>query len=551
MVVFVPGTAQIGFTQNPVNVRVTEYPIPVATSSLDLRGITMGADNAVWFTLFNEKQMGRIDPTGSIGMYPCAETGGFTLTGSCSPGALVTGSGGALWFLTGSPSGVGVGTFANGTVSSEFVADSRFGGLTAGQDGTFWFAGAAGISRITSSGTATKYPDNHGILSAATAADGSIWFTAANSILRITPGVFPAMGQESQFAVPGAGSAQELGAIAQGPDGGMWFLEQNCIGRIDNSGNVRTFIAPATIPLAGGITRGPDGAMWFTTEAAYIGRIDTEGNMTFYPTPSVSEGPITPGPDGNLWYAEFTGSGGSANIAKVQVLGNLVFPYFEAGGHFTTAFYVVNIGSQTENFSVSFYGDDGSPVLVPYGASAVSQLTGSIPAGGSAYYEIGTPSVQVVEGSAVVSADPSVVVQGLIRRLNSSGTSDETAMSPTTGVGEFAFPFDSTQDGSDQIHTWVAVANLETGMPANFTCTARDSQGNLVPNGVSIPTLNPRGHWSGDHFPLLKGKRGTIDCVSNNARVGAVAIRRLGNLTTILSVVPVKDVRDLPPVPTN
>ena len=57
----------------------------------------------------------------------------------------------------------------------------------------------------------------------------------------------------------------------------------------------------------GGLTAGPDGAMWFVTREA-IGRITVNGEVTEFPHERVrngsqySRGAMTVGPDGNLWF---------------------------------------------------------------------------------------------------------------------------------------------------------------------------------------------------------------------------------------------------------
>src|SRR3954447_14579274 len=49
---------------------------------------------------------------------------------------------------------------------------------------------------------------------------------------------------------------------------------------------------------------GPDDALWFaTTGASEIGRLTTGGQLTLYPTSSVTAG-IALGSDGNLWFTE-------------------------------------------------------------------------------------------------------------------------------------------------------------------------------------------------------------------------------------------------------
>ena len=75
---------------------------------------------------------------------------------------------------------------------------------------------------------------------------------------------------------------------------------------------------------------------------------------------------------------------------------------------------------------------------------------------------------------------------------------------------------------------------------ANVTCTARDALGNVIPNAVSVPILNPLGPWADYLFPAPTGQRGALDC-SSNAKVGAIGLRALG--TNAISTLPVITIR--------
>jgi len=113
--------------------------------------------------------------------------------------------------------------------------------------------------------------------------------------------------------------------IAAGPDGAMWFTNNNSgyIGRITTAG----LIAQFPIPIAGacpqGITGGAaDGNLWFVaacgssaSPGGYIGRVTTAGVVTEYPVSNASSqlAEITKGPDGNLWFTD----GGTNSIGRV------------------------------------------------------------------------------------------------------------------------------------------------------------------------------------------------------------------------------------------
>jgi streptogramin lyase len=96
--------------------------------------------------------------------------------------------------------------------------------------------------------------------------------------------------------------------ITAGPDGAVWFTENEYIGRITTAGGIAEF------PQTGGpwgITAGPDGALWFTLAAhASIGRMTTKGKLTAaYPVPNRGKPyGIATGSDGALWFTEYLSS---------------------------------------------------------------------------------------------------------------------------------------------------------------------------------------------------------------------------------------------------
>ena len=74
---------------------------------------------------------------------------------------------------------------------------------------------------------------------------------------------------------------------------------------------------PITTPNANaiGIAKGPDGNLWFT-ENDRLGRISPTGAIVEFGIPTASSGveDITRGPDGNIWFVE---SGGN-NVARFR-----------------------------------------------------------------------------------------------------------------------------------------------------------------------------------------------------------------------------------------
>jgi hypothetical protein len=217
-------------------------------------------------------------------------------------------------------------------------------------------------------------------------------------------------------------------------------------------------------------------------------------------------------------------------------------PHFAAGGSFVTGIYVVNSGSLAANFSINFYDDSGMPAVLPFtsGASA-SMLAATIPAKGAAYYEAGHPQDPLLTGSAVLTAGSEITAQALFRRQTPDGNYFEAAVPSSAGSFEFEIPFDATTFPANgaPIYTGIAIANLDPVNAANVTCLSRDTLGNVIPNAVTVPALNPLGHWANFLFAALAGIRGTLDC-SSNTRIGAIGVRALGASISSLPVISIR-----------
>jgi streptogramin lyase len=198
--------------------------------------------------------------------------------------------------------------------------------IAAAPDGGAWFGEGeqSKLGYVSASGTLTEYPEPQwasGSFGVAVSKDGSVWTTGREQvggkvvwgtqlIIRRHPD-----GTFSSYHVPEAEPGHQTpqpfeGDITEGPDGNIWFteLEGEHIGRLTPSGEAAYFpLPPHTIQF--GITSGPDGALWFTqtdfeTGASAIGRITTNGQVTWFPITGSYPFAITAGPDGALWFTE-------------------------------------------------------------------------------------------------------------------------------------------------------------------------------------------------------------------------------------------------------
>jgi streptogramin lyase len=178
-------------------------------------------------------------------------------------------------------------------------------------------------------GRVTEYtlrePEGSEPIAIAQGPDGALWFTESQGekIGRITTA-----GKITTYNVP-TRNAVPYG-ITAGPDGALWFTENNAdkVGRITTAGQFTEYKIPTSgvaFPL--GITVGSDRALWFV-EGGFIGRVTVSGQFSRFPAAPL--GWITSGPDGALWFGNGLGSGGG--IARLTTGGALT-QYPVGGGN--------------------------------------------------------------------------------------------------------------------------------------------------------------------------------------------------------------------------
>jgi streptogramin lyase len=233
-------------------------------------------------------------------------------------------------------------------------------GIAAGPDGNIWFTELDGqIGRITPEGVVTEFSSGAvfgGITSITTGPDGNLWFTnMASTVGRITPA-----GVVTEFTEGITPGARPYDIVA-GPDGNMWFTEGTVgVARITLAGVVTEFgTGTAAYADLQSITVGPDGNLWFINTEGLIGRVKTDGSITYVAPTGTNPSGIASGPDGNLWFTaafpnrigQMTPSGVVTNFAQGLTPNGLI----------TT----INVGS------------DGNLWFAEYGAHQIGRITPS------------------------------------------------------------------------------------------------------------------------------------------------------------------------------
>jgi streptogramin lyase len=208
------------------------------------------------------------------------------------------------------------------------------------------------------------------------------------------------------------------GAMVNGSDGNVWFINGGGIAKIDSSGNVSTYTAGLGAGAAPyDLTNGPNNDVWFTdigtTKA--VGYITTAGTIHEQTDPfSGNPLQIVEGSDGNLW---FDNAGGAGNaIVKMTPTGN------------ATRYPLPTLGSIADNMVL---GPDGDIWFSDQGTTSIGKIAPS-----------GTISEYPITGSAfptniTVGSDGDLWFSdnfGKIGQVTTSGSIHEYSVGLQTGA---------------------------------------------------------------------------------------------------------------------
>lgn len=188
------------------------------------------------------------------------------------------------------------------------------GEMTADTHGNVWYVNVAGVGRLNYSGTQAfftyywlyAFSQNGGLggwgPGITFGPDGNVWVVNAFDLARFTP-------DGSLTTYPNENRYNYFGYITAGFHSDLWWVQDNDINQLDlNSGDrAGAFLQPKETGL--GITRGPDGNVWFITQNT-VGRANLPPgqfmNVTSFKIPGVGRSAyagtgIVTGPNNHLF----------------------------------------------------------------------------------------------------------------------------------------------------------------------------------------------------------------------------------------------------------
>lgn len=489
------------YSVRPPAFSVTEFP--VTTPASKPTGIAPGPDGAFWFTENATSMIGRITTSGQVDEFP-------TPSPLSGPDGICLGPDGELWFSESNTSSIVRAVLPILQPTFAYYGELFGGGAGSvlGPDGALWFLSVqpgfsiTGIGRMTVAGGQSLFPvpmPMNGPMGGAAnlgrialGPDGALWFTepTADKIGRIT-----ADGMITEY--PTSFGALVEG-ITSGPDGTLWFTENlgNKIGRISTNGTIREYSIPTSGSAPSEIVLGPDGALWFTEfNGNRIGRITANGSMMEFAIPSAQAGPdaITVGPDGALWFVEYNANkigrittGGviteyTIPTARSAPLGITLGP---DGALWFTEFYGYNVGRITADGAITEYASSTSSSGIIAGTDGGLWLT-------SPLARISLPGADRPNSTKIIGTNP----PGLVITVDGSdyiapqtftwplGSQHAVTVPMGASTASAQYSFTNWSDGQPLSHSIHASAGKDVYIANYKALTA------AVPNLIGLPQL--------------------------------------------------------------
>jgi streptogramin lyase len=284
-----------------------EYDAPATGHPTGIAAVTGG----LYFTLAGSDQIAQ----SGLGGVQAAPLG---VTGGTSPGKLVVGAGGNLWFLDPGANRIGRILLPAGTVG-EFpgLLGGHPADLALGPDGNMWVIDSTtgSLACVTPAGAVSIH--NVALPSPVAIARGAdaLWVADATGaqVSRVVPALNCASAPAvTSVPVTNATSLSDIATAANGTD--LWLADANALIKLTPNGTVAApgFGNPVALPAAAvpsQILAGADGVYWVDTPNKRVGLYDGTAMTEFAVPHGFTAAPtdFTLASDGSLWYV--TGAG--------------------------------------------------------------------------------------------------------------------------------------------------------------------------------------------------------------------------------------------------
>lgn len=235
-------------------------------------------------------------------------------------------------------------------------------------------------------------------------------------------------------------------------------------------------------------------------------------------------------------YNDAVGVSATITLASSASTPTQVFPHVAADTSWQTDFVILNTSDSPVAFTLKLHPDSGTTIPIA-GVGSVSEISGTAPAHGTAFYTTDT----TVDSDGWAELDSATALSGVAVFRE---TNDQTSVLLSAPGTTLTIPYDSTappNSPSTPYVNGVAIANADPVNAAQLTCQAYDSNGNAIGGSLTGPSVPPSGHiafvlqQTAPFTSLPANTRGQIVC-NSTAKASAVVLRALGAQVSTMPV---------------
>ncbi len=201
---------------------------------------------------------------------------------------------------------------------------------------------------------------------------------------------------------------------------------------------------------------------------------------------------------------------------------DLAIPQVADGNGWKTVITLVNTDSVPAPFTVKFWQQDGTPLVLPLaGIGSVSEYSDTIPLGGTRTLQTLGLSPTTSQGWAELAAQGAVGGTAIFRRESPDSSSEAVVtFAPSLGSG-FLLPFDNL----NSYQTGLAVVNTGESQ-SSISLSFHDENGDVITSdSISLSPHGSKAFVLQINYPQLFNRRGIVVCSSTGSSLSAVGLR--------------------------
>ena len=200
-----------------------------------------------------------------------------------------------------------------------------------------------------------------------------------------------------------------------------------------------------------------------------------------------------------------------------------VISQFVDGASWKTIVTLVNLDSTPSTYTLKFYADNGTPMVIQTTAGTGSVITGTLPVGGSQVIETTGGKSTLSQGWALLQSLNIIGGSAIFRQIVAGRPDYEASLPIVTYVNakRYVLPFDHTNSA-----TGVALVNPLSYTSITVYATFRDEGGTqFLLDSFTLGALQHMVFSLSDRYPQSAGKRGVVEFATSGLTMCMLGLR--------------------------